>query len=554
MTNIHKQSEDSYVQKTESIENQLVSGSVWLTFGNFFSRILGALYIIPWTIIIGRYSTEANGLFNMGYSIYALFLMIATAGIPTAISNLVAHYNAINEAQTSMKLFWQGLKIALLTGLASALILGLSAPILAAGHRFLTPVLWSLAPSVFIFPFMSMFRGLFQGNQMMKESAISQIFEQVARVIYMLAGTFIVMRSNPLNWQGAVVQSTFAAFIGALLGMFYLLYAFANHRERFVDAARNSYRKERVDANELIFGILKQAVPFVVVASAVTFYQLIDQFTYFASMNRFFDFSDQQLIIQFARFNANANKLVLIIVPFAIAIAETSLPMLSNAYSNHNWESIKKQIKNIYRLFYVAMLLSAFGLYAVALPMYTVFYGTSDPDLLAGVQLLKVSAIVAIFFGYFTILSFIIQGLGHARTAMKALIYGILLKMVFQVPMIYMLQATGAMLSTLIGFVFSSCYLLNEIKKNYQVSILDTSADLFKTIVIGISVLISASIVVKLLELVFPLTRFAQIIVLLVAVFFGGIVGILLLIRFNVADELLRRFIPARFFKGVQRK
>lgn len=174
--------------------------------------------------------------------------------------------------------------------------------------------------------------------------------------------------------------------------------------------------------------------------------------------------------------------------------------------------------------------------------------------MLAGVQLLKVSAIVAIFFGYFTILSFIIQGLGHARTAMKALIYGILLKMVFQVPMIYMLQATGAMLSTLIGFVFSSCYLLNEIKKNYQVSILDTSADLFKTIVIGISVLISASIVVKLLELVFPLTRFAQIIVLLVAVFFGGIVGILLLIRFNVADELLRRFIPARFFKGVQRK
>ncbi|WP_146627140.1 oligosaccharide flippase family protein, partial [Oenococcus oeni] len=130
-------------------------------------------------------------------SIYALFLMIATAGIPTAISNLVAHYNAINEAQTSMKLFWQGLKIALLTGLASALILGLSAPILAAGHRFLTPVLWSLVPSVFIFPFMSMFRGLFQGNQMMKESAISQIFEQVARVIYMLAGTFIVMRSNP---------------------------------------------------------------------------------------------------------------------------------------------------------------------------------------------------------------------------------------------------------------------------------------------------------------------------------------------------------------------
>lgn len=549
LENMEKQSHESSTPHASNLEKQLVAGSAWLSFGNLFSRILGALYIIPWTMIIGRYSTEANGLFNMGYTIYALFLMISTAGIPTAISNLVAHYNAISEAQTSLRLLWQGLKVALLTGILSALILGFLAPILAAGHQSLAPVLWSLVPAVFVFPIMSMFRGFFQGNQMMKESAISQIIEQLARIVYMLVGTFAVMRVNADNWRGAVIQSTFAAFVGALLGLLYLLYAFSLHRNQFILQAKQSLKKIHIKAGRLILHILKQSIPFVIVASAVTFYQLIDQYTFFVAMNRFFSFSDQELIVQFARFNANANKLVLIIVPIAGAIAETSLPMLSNAYANRDVPSVRKQIKNIYRLFYVAMFLSAFGLYAVALPMYTLFYGTSDPNLQAGVGLLRVNAIVAIFYGFFTVLAFIIQGLNHSRIAVRSLLYGLILKIAFQLPMIFLLQATGAMLSTLIGFVFSCCYLSLTIKRFYQVDVTDTQDDLFKTVLIAIAVLVTAWLVVAGLESFLPLTRFAQIIVLIPSVGAGGAVGIWLLAKLKVADDLLQRFIPARFFK-----
>ncbi|MFT8324898.1 putative polysaccharide biosynthesis protein [Oenococcus sicerae] len=551
MININQQSA-ARDTGSESIEKQLVKGSAWLTFGNLFSRVLGALYIIPWTIIVGKYSTEANGLFNMGYTIYAMFLMVATAGIPTAISSLIAHYNAIHEAQISMKLLWQGLKVGLLTGLASAVILAVFAPLLAAGHASLTPVLWSLVPSVFIFPILSMFRGFFQGNQMMKESAISQIIEQVARIVYMLAGTYIVLKANSVNWHGAVIQSTFAAFIGAILGLVYLLYAFSVNRSRFMTNAKKSQHKVHANAKELVYGILKKAVPFVIVASAVTFYQLIDQYSFFLAMDRFFAFSDQQLIVQFARFNANANKLVMIIVPIAIAIAETSLPMLSNAYANHDWPSIRKQIKNIYRLFFVAMFVSAFGLYAVALPMYTVFYGTSDPNLTAGVQLLQISAIVAIFYGFFTVLSFIVQGLGNARIALRSLGYGMLLKIVFQVPMIFLLQAEGAMLSTLVGSLFSCWYLVHDISQDYQVAVSDTKNDLLKTNLTAIAVLLSAWATTQILENFVPLTRLAQIFVLLVAVIVGAFVGIVLLMKFNVANDLLRRFIPARFLKGAK--
>ena len=57
-----------------------------MTIGSFVSRLLGAAYIIPWYIWMGEHAKVANNLFTKGYNIYALFLMISTAGIPAAIA------------------------------------------------------------------------------------------------------------------------------------------------------------------------------------------------------------------------------------------------------------------------------------------------------------------------------------------------------------------------------------------------------------------------------------------------------------------------------------
>lgn len=532
-------------------EQQLVNGSAWLTFGNLFSRILGALYIIPWTIIIGRYSIQANGLFNMGYTIYAMFLMIATAGIPTAISNLVAHYNAINQGRISLRLLWEGIRIGFVTGLLSAIVLFIFSPLLAAGHHSLVPVLWSLTPAVFVFPILSMLRGFFQGNQMMKQSAVSQIVEQIVRILYLLIGTWLVLRSDPDNWQGAVVQSTFAAFIGALAGLFYLVYSYSSSRKRFVKEAKkqSAASARKVDVRDLILGIFKQAVPFIIVASAVTFYQWIDQYTFFPIMNHFTDFTDNQLIVQFSRFNANANKLVMIIVPIASSIAATSLPMLSSAFANHDHASIKKQIANVYRLFLLSMIVTAFGLYAVALPIYMVFYGNTDPSLATGVQLLQISAIVSIFYGSFSVLSFVIQGLGDPQTAMRSLFYGMFLKIIFQVPAVFLFQSVGAMISTFIGFAFSSWYLSDAIKKRYQIGIFDIGSDLIKIFLLSILVMLFSWLIVQVMEMFVPLSRFYQIFVLIVSVSGGGALGIYLIFKWKVANDLVKRFIPRRFRK-----
>ncbi len=60
---------------------------------------------------MGENAKAANGLFNMGYNIYALFLLISTAGIPAAIAKQTARYNSLNEYGTSRRLFIRALQM-----------------------------------------------------------------------------------------------------------------------------------------------------------------------------------------------------------------------------------------------------------------------------------------------------------------------------------------------------------------------------------------------------------------------------------------------------------
>ncbi|MGH2096157.1 oligosaccharide flippase family protein, partial [Enterococcus faecalis] len=79
-------------------------GSAWMTASNIISRMLGAIYIIPWYAWMGEHGNEANSLFSMGYTIYGLFLMISTAGIPAAIAKQTCHYNSLNQYKLSQQL------------------------------------------------------------------------------------------------------------------------------------------------------------------------------------------------------------------------------------------------------------------------------------------------------------------------------------------------------------------------------------------------------------------------------------------------------------------
>ena len=208
-------------------QQQMVRGAAWLTASNFISRLLGAFYIIPWYAWMGTHAEQANALFGMGYNIYAVFLLISTAGIPVAIAKQVSKYNTLGQEETSYYLLRKILKLTLVLGFIFAAIMYVGAPIQAAwsgGGEDLIRVMQSLAWAVLLFPSMSVLRGFFQGFNNLKPYAMSQIAEQVIRVIWMLLTAFMIMKIGSGDYVSAVVQSTFAAFIGMIASIAVLIF------------------------------------------------------------------------------------------------------------------------------------------------------------------------------------------------------------------------------------------------------------------------------------------------------------------------------------------
>ena len=540
------------VKQNSKADNQatLVKGSAWLSAGNIVSRVLGAIYIVPWMALLGSNSNRANGLFAQGYTIYAIFLAIATFGVPAAISKLVAEFNARHDVYQSRQLIRQSMILGVILGILFGAAIYFLTPILAMGNANFIPVLHSLAPAVAIFPLMSMLRGIFQGYQLMSISALSQVVEQIARVIYMLVTAVIILRMNPGNWSGVVVQSTFAAFIGAIFSMIVLVWGWLKYRYILIEPLRQNIKPVKKPTLSLIFNILKESWPFIIIGSAITLFQLVDQYTYFNVMTHFFANTNTQLQTQFALFSANPNKLIMIIVPFSTSIAATALPMLSGSKATLTRENIQDQLMQVIKLFALVMFPSALGMFAISAPLYKMFYPI-DVSNQEGIYLLQFSTMLAIVFSLFMLLAFVLQALSEVSIVIKAFMLGLLVKIALQVPSIRYFEGMGALMASMIGMIIAIAYMLDYLKAVYDVSLSSVGKELWQlfsgAIVMAI---VSYAIVFVMSNFLFPMdTKLSVTFTALISAAIGGIVVILLYLRMGFGDDLLGnkiRRIPAK--------
>ena len=448
--------------ETSNQQAQMLRGTVWLTASNFISRLLGAAYIIPWYIWMGKHGAEANGLFTMGYNIYAWFLLISTAGVPVAVAKQVAKYNTKGQEEHSFAMIRGFLKFMSLLGLVFAIIMYVLSPVfanLSGGGKDLIPVLQSLSWAVLIFPSMSVIRGFFQGHNNLKPYAISQIAEQVIRVIWMLLTAYFIMKVGSGDYVEAVTQSTFAAFIGmgaSLLVLVYYLWK-TGLLQHIIHRPESD---SQIDTKALLWDTIREAIPFIVTGSAIQLFQIIDQMTYSNVMSWFTNFTRSELLVQFSYFSANPNKITMILIAVATSIGGVGIPLLTENYVKGDFRAAGKLVQDNLTMLVAFLLPATIGAVAIAEPLYTVFYG--KPDSLA-LGLFILAMLQTVILGLYTVLSPMIQALFQNRKAILYFGYGVLVKLILQVPFIYLFKAYGPLLSTTIGLMIPIVLMYKEI-------------------------------------------------------------------------------------------
>lgn len=439
-------------KKVLTQEELMLQGTVWSTASNFISRLLGVIYIIPWLIWMGQHATQANALFNMGYNVYAYFLLISTTGLNVAIAKQVAKYNSLNQKEHSYQLIRTTLKLMVILGLIFSVTMYLTSPIfssMSGSDGQLIPIMHSLSLAVFIFPVMSVIRGIFQGHNNIKPYALSQIAEQIIRVIWMLTATFMIMKMGSGDYLHAVTQSTFAAFIGMIASMAVLVFYLA--KEGLLTAILAKPKQDvPIDAKGLLFETLKESIPFIIIGSAIQAFQLIDQWTYSNTMLLFTNYSKEQLLIQFGYFNANPAKITMILIAVAASIGGVGIALLTENHMKKDKKASAKLIINNIVMLMIFLLPALTGAIILARPLYSVFYGFSSAE---AITLFRAVLLQTILLALYTLLAPMLQALFENRKALYYFAYGIVTKLVLQVPLIYLFHAYGPILATALGLL-----------------------------------------------------------------------------------------------------
>ena len=205
-----------------SKENKsFVKGAAILGAAGLVVKILGAVFRIP----LGNMVSETSmAYYQPAYYIYTFFIVIATSGIPVAISRMVSERAVQGDYRGAHRAFKVSAFLMFGIGAVSFLLLFFGAGAISAGMSSPNAKypMMVIAPALLLVPLMAAYRGYFQGMQNMNPTAVSQVIEQVFRVGFGLSLAYLFYRSAPafLSWAGkdATTASDVKGAMGAISG------------------------------------------------------------------------------------------------------------------------------------------------------------------------------------------------------------------------------------------------------------------------------------------------------------------------------------------------
>jgi O-antigen/teichoic acid export membrane protein len=513
------------------MSSTLLRGTFILSLGTLISKVLGLFYVIPFYDIVGA---EGTALYQYSYVPYTIFISIATAGVPLAVSKFISKYNALEEYAVGRRLFKSGLLIMMMSGIVAFLLLYLSAPTIAkmslAGEEDsglsiedVTAVTRAVSFALIIVPFMSMIRGFFQGHQSMGPSAVSQVVEQIVRIAFLLVGAFIVLKVMEGSLVSAVSIATFAAFIGAIGGLAVLIWYWYKRKPHLDELLQYDKGTIQISLKDMYKEILIYAAPFVFVGIANPLFQLIDQFTFEMAMKSIG--MGSIATDAFSILNFQSHKLVIIPVSLATAFSLTLVPSVTASFVENNVKNLNHQLNQTFQVLLFLTLPAVLGLSLLAEPFYTVFY----EHVPLGTEVLRTYAPVAILFALFSVTAAILQGINEQKFTILSLLVGLLIKLSLNIPLIKLMETQGAIVATALGYMAAILINLFVIRKFAGYPFRFVWRRSLLIILFSLAMIVAASVSYWMLTLFLsPESKFQSIIIISVCALVGaGLYGYL---------------------------
>ena len=402
-----------------SKKQSFLHGTALLALATAVVKVIGALYKIPLNAIIG---TQGFGYYSTAYEIYTLLLMISTAGLPVAMSRMIAQASSLNHFRQVRKIYTTCRAIFLALGLVGALLMTLFCKQLAAFQE--QPDAWAaigaLGPCCFLICLMSTYRGFFQGQSNMKPTSVSQVVEAFTKLVVGIAGALLVIfytQNISLAAGAAIMGVTVSCLVSSL-------YLNACFRRAYQEMPQSC---EDVSSGKSIAkGLLSIAIPITIGSAGLQLLTVLETKIYMTQLLKTLtqDIADNQKGV-YSMTLTIFNMPCAFITPITISV----IPAITSQLTLGNTQAAKATEESAARISALISMPCAFGLALLARPITQLLGRYSGENLALATQLMSVLGVCIIFNATVLLTTAIMQAHGHEKIPVVNMFVGGFLKL-----------------------------------------------------------------------------------------------------------------------------
>lgn len=491
-------------------KQSVINGAMILMLAVVLVKVIGALFKMPMTSLIG---ITGRGYFNSAYEIYTPIFAVSMAGLPVAVSRMVAESVALNRYRQARAIFNVSKKVFLVVGVAGTLILLAFAYPYArfvANIKSLKAIL-CVAPSIFLCCYMSAYRGYYEGLRNMIPTAISQVIEALGKLVIGLAFIKYIMNigqsqfdkgmaasgdisaevfgvtvTNAAEANGIIVPwaaagAVLGVTIGSLLSLLFLMLV---HK-----ITGDGFSRDMILASpapnaggDIAKEMIKIAIPMVISSLILNATNLIDVTTIQARLSTAVqsDFSSVvemhsvaiNRAVELARLNI-ADKAEVVkylwgaygtaldfksLVPtITIQLGVSALPALAAAWAVKNKDDMRSTVETVLKVGMLIALPAGIGIASLSSPILTLIYGRGNSS-----EAIPIIAPILAVYGLFTPIIAIsipvtnmLQAVGRADIPMKTVAVAAAVKIVLNFILVGIpkINIYGAVAGTVIFYI-----------------------------------------------------------------------------------------------------
>ncbi len=522
-----------------------MDGAFIATAAIILTKIMGVLYVIPFYAIIGE---RGGSLYGYGYNIYNLFLIISSAGIPLAISKITSEYNALGKTKEKYYMYSFSRKFIIIFSLICFFITFFGAEILAniiigdmtGGNTIedVTLIIRCVSFALLIAPILSINRGYLQGHKFIAASSLSQVIEQVFRIVIIIVGSYLAIEIFDLPVATAVAIAVLAAAIGAIIGYFYLL-----PKTKKIDKNTEKLVLTKEEKKQITKKLAIYVIPFVAVNLSYYLYTTTDMIIVIRVLD-YLNYNAVDIEHISSIFTTWGSKLIAIVTSIGTGLVISLIPSMVASHTKKDYDAVNKQYGKTIEVLLIIILPLALFLSVYATEIWTVFYGESH----YGPIIFRYTSLVAFIDCLYLVTGCILQNLNKNKLIYITIILGLGLNALLDAPLMILFENLGlypfygAITATLIGYSISVFVAMKKLKdeENMSYKFRNIAKNIFTTISVLVPINIILSNLIQNIE--------SRIALILILILFGAISFI---IYFFINKKLLERLFGKNFFKKL---